>query len=109
MFVVNNTAQWHEDNRALHSSHYSPIFPLQYFPASIIGRINDNSGAAIWYNVDASISTATCPNRLVKYGVISVTNVMTDLKEWKWLYVSGRLHKPVTIMKDNDNIRAAMR
>lgn len=109
VFVVNDTAQWHEENRALHSSHYSPLFPLQFAPSSVLGSITDHFGGAIWYNVDASISTSTCPNRLIKYGVISVANLMADLKDWKWLYVSGRLHKPVTIMKDNESIRAAMR
>ena len=34
--------------------------------------------------------------QLVKYGVISVQDLMEDLMQWKWLYVSGRLHKPVS-------------
>ena len=109
VFVVNDTAQWHQENRALHRSHYSPIFPLPYLPASVFGRITDDYGAAIWYNVDATISTARHSARPIKYGVISVANAMADLQEWKWLYIDGRLHKPVSIMKDNPVIRSAMR
>ncbi len=107
--MVNDTTVWHERNRAMNPNHYSALFPLSYLSSSILGKVTDNYGAGIWYNVDQTVSTSQHPNRLIKYGVISTKNILADLNEWKWLYVSGRLHKPVTIIKDNTLIRESMR
>ncbi len=35
----------------------------------------------------------------MKYGVVSVKTLIDDLLNWRSLYVSGRMHKPVRILK----------
>jgi translocator assembly and maintenance protein 41 len=40
--------------------------------------------------------------------VISVQNLIEDLEQWKTLYVSGRLHKPVKILVSNAKVEQAM-
>ena len=35
---------------------------------------------------------------LMKYGVISTTHLCEDLVDWRTLYVSGRMHKPVRVL-----------
>ena len=35
--------------------------------------------------------------QVIKYGVICLEDLLDDLKTWKWLYTSGRLHKPVRL------------
>lgn len=37
--------------------------------------------------------------QLVKYGVISVDALCKDLLDWETLYVSGRMHKPVSVLR----------
>lgn len=34
--------------------------------------------------------------QLIKYGVIDVARLTHDLQAWESLYVSGRMHKPVS-------------
>ena len=45
----------------------------------------------------------------MKYGVISTADFLTDLTQWKWLYISGRLHKPVEFLTScQDDISNAL-
>ena len=49
------------------------------------------------------------PKQLLKYGVISTADFLTDLTQWKWLYISGRLHKPVQFLTScQDHISSAL-
>jgi translocator assembly and maintenance protein 41 len=43
----------------------------------------------------------------VKYGVIQKDRLIQDLSGWNALYVAGRMHKPVKVLVDDNDVRAA--
>ena len=48
--------------------------------------------------------------QLLKYGVVSTAALETDLLDWEWMYVSGRLHKPVLPLQlpQSPSLRSAL-
>lgn len=106
VFVVDDSLAWHQENMTLNPSHYTTLIP---FSGSLIAYLQDNMGAAMWYNTTIPMNIKRFPKRFMKYGVISQEKFVRDLTEWKWLYVAGRLHKPVMIFRSNDAIDQAMR
>jgi mitochondrial translocator assembly and maintenance protein 41 len=105
IFVVENSESWHEKNMILNPSHYTTLFPLK---ASWIATLESDYGAGIWYNAMVPMRITRYPHRLMKYGVISRRKFLEDMLEWKYLYVAGRLHKPVQILKSQPHIKHAM-
>ena len=89
--VVDNPHKWHKENLAMNSKHYSS---LKWLGPQRITNIQQNYGAGIYYN-----TLVPFEQRLIKYGVISTDTLMSDLNNWDSLYVSGRLHKPVKMVK----------
>ncbi len=106
VFVVNDSVQFHAENIRLNKSHYSF---LKYLGPYYISRIQNDFGAACYYNtlVPIKLDSAdqTC---LIKYGVISQEALIQDLYDWDWLYMSGRLHKPVKIIKKPNIIESLL-
>lgn len=96
IFCVDNPGKWHEANLKENSSHYSA---LKYLGHSMIAKLQEGAGAKVYYNTLVPID-----NFFIKYGVISTQDLITDLLEWSDLYLAGRLHKPVEILKKSTNI-----
>lgn len=44
---------------------------------------------------------------MIKYGVVSIDKLCRDLIDWETLYVAGRMHKPVKILRDDARVRLA--
>ena len=105
VFAVENPQEWHSHNMVLNPSHYTPIINLS---SSAIASIQHNFGARIWYNTLIESKLSRSPKRMMKYGVISKADLVVDLVNWETLYLAGRLHKPVQIMKRNDEVLRAI-
>jgi mitochondrial translocator assembly and maintenance protein 41 len=101
IFVVDDPLEWHTYNMHMNPNHYTPLFPLS---SSQIAWFQDKVGARVWYNTLVPIGVGSMPQRPMKYGVISSAALSEDLTEWTHLYASGRLHKPVNILKGNMNL-----
>lgn len=91
IFCVDNPFRWHSANIRANNSHYSA---LKYLGPNFIAKFQENSGAKVYFNTLVPLEDV-----LIKYGVVSTKDLVTDLLEWSHLYLAGRLHKPVEIIK----------
>jgi translocator assembly and maintenance protein 41 len=97
---VSDPHQWHTDNLKRHPDHYSMISRLG--GPSIITWLQTNFGAKLYFhpyvnlNIDGSLDT-----REIKYGVVSTSDLISDLRHWDYLYLAGRMQKPIVTIKTN--------
>lgn len=99
IMAVTHPHHWHSLNMAQHPRHYAML-------SRLLGGIGISlvqpRGAKIWYNPYIKLD-----DELVKYGIISVDDLCTDLLDWETLYVSGRMHKPVALVTSDARVRLA--
>lgn len=95
VFVVPNAFLWHEENIKLNPKHYSS---LRFFGHRSITRIQEKYGAGVYYN-----TLIPFEDIVFKYGVVSQSTLITDLLDWNYLYLAGRLHKPVITIQSSDS------
>ena len=104
VFVLENAHRWHEENLKRHSKHYSFV---GCFGSNAVVSLQNKLGAGMYYN-----TLVPMEGRVIKYGTISRENFLRDLNDWQWLYISGRLHKPVKFLQrqsDEDILSALKR
>jgi translocator assembly and maintenance protein 41 len=99
IFGVSHTQHFHSLNLRDHRDHYSFLGSLGSYAVS---KVQDNMGAGVYYNPYVVINGI-----MLKYGVVNVDTLYTDLSEWKNLYLAGRLQKPVKILRDDPRLRLA--
>lgn len=98
IFGVTHTQHWHSINMRQHRNHYSGIAS---FGSGLVSSVQ-NWGAGVYFNPYIEMN-----GMLIKYGVTSIENLVTDLSTWDNLYLAGRLQKPVKILRDHPRVRLA--
>ena len=93
IIAVDDPLDFHRKNLEINGKHYS--FLRMLGPRGVC-RIQERMGAKIYYNTLVPVDDG---KNLIKYGVIKTQDLINDLLDWETLYVSGRLHKPVNIIR----------
>ena len=99
VFGVTFTQHWHSLNLNQHRDHYSWLGSLG---SGAVSYVQDSWGAGVYYNTYVIVNGI-----LIKYGVVNIDALCRDLTEWDTLYLAGRLHKPVKILRDDARVRLA--
>ncbi|KAK9937239.1 hypothetical protein M0R45_014042 [Rubus argutus] len=102
---VSDPQQWHSENLKLNNDHYASWMVL------LGGGQTDHIGVGVHFNPFVSWN-----DKMFKYGVVRMHDLVRDISNWERFYLSGRLQKPVQIISDNldianvnsVNLRAAM-
>lgn len=100
VFAVSHPSHWHSINLNQNKDHYSMI--ARIFGSNVISILQTKVGAGVWFNVECMVR-----GRIIKYGVVSVDTLTSDLLDWESLYLAGRMHKPILILRDEPRIRLA--
>lgn len=85
--VTNDAQEFHRENMAKNPYHYSL---LRLLGPKMLEKVQCNFAARVYYNTHVNVG-----KRKIKYGIISYENAKQDLLDWRWIYIAGRLHKPV--------------
>ncbi|KAF3766976.1 hypothetical protein M406DRAFT_24868, partial [Cryphonectria parasitica EP155] len=99
IFGVTYTQHWHSLNLNQHRDHYSGLGSLG---SAAVSYVQDHMGAGVYFNTHVVVNGI-----LIKYGVVNIDSLCRDLTDWDTLYLAGRLHKPVKILRDDARVRLA--
>ncbi|KAH0832326.1 Mmp37-domain-containing protein [Lanmaoa asiatica] len=76
-------------------------YPLhaRAFGSSFVSNVQA-FGPGLWFNTYVPMHGV-----MIKYGVTTVDTLCGDLLNWRTLYLAGRMHKPIRIIKDDARVR----
>lgn len=97
LFAVTHSAHWHSINLAQHPSHY-PL-AARWLGSDFVSSVQAIA-PGVWFNAYVPYKGVT-----IKYGVTTVDNLCADLLYWRALYLAGRMHKPIRIIRDDARVR----
>ncbi|KAI5667241.1 hypothetical protein M9H77_17094 [Catharanthus roseus] len=92
---VSDPEKWHSENLAMNRNHYAS-WMVHLGGARLITDVADEIGVGVHFNPFVSVN-----NKMFKYGVVRMHDLIEDILGWKSFYLSGRLQKPVNIVVDN--------
>lgn len=96
---------WHRDNIAQNPDHYSS---LKRYGAGFVTKYQRLIPANVYFNTLIPIPEE---NVTIKYGVVAKNDLVKDCLTWKYLYLAGRLQKPVQIVSESvpEDIKQVLR
>ncbi|XP_028097363.1 phosphatidate cytidylyltransferase, mitochondrial-like isoform X2 [Camellia sinensis] len=84
---VSNPLQWHTEV----SVELQPLpFPFLYFSVLFFFSVADEIGVGVHFN-----PFVTWKDKMFKYGVVRMDDLVRDVLKWERFYLSGRLQKPI--------------
>ncbi|CEP08102.1 hypothetical protein [Parasitella parasitica] len=99
IFGVSHPGHWHDLNMQQNPHHYSGIRALG---SGAVALLQEKVGAGVYFNPYVQVNGMN-----IKYGVVSIDKLCKDLIDWETLYLAGRMHKPVKILRDDSRVRLA--
>jgi len=96
IFIVDDPEQWHRQNMST-ANYYHYSMWLRLFGSPFVSYIQ-SLGPGVLYNPFISVQGH---QMMIKYGVITTSQLVDDLVYWRSLYVAGRLQKPVLFLNDS--------
>ncbi|KAL7418097.1 mitochondrial matrix Mmp37-domain-containing protein [Mrakia frigida] len=100
IFATTHADHFHSINMQNNPSHY-PAY-MRAMGSGAVSWIQEHGGAGVWFNADVPVEGVR-----IKYGVVTMDHLCKDLIEWQTLYLSGRMHKPIRIIKDDPRVKLA--
>lgn len=95
--VVKDDLAFHRANVALNPSHYW-----------VVPGVSDTASWCTWWQrhrpprwLGRNPGLYFLLTDTLKYGVVQVDDLRDDLRDWKYLYLAGRMHKPVLTLIDD--------
>jgi translocator assembly and maintenance protein 41 len=101
IFGVTSTDHWHSLNLRQNRHHYS-LLGAGPFGTWQVSKVQEAFGAGVYFNPYVVVNGIT-----IKYGVVNIDTLVDDLANWNTMYIAGRLHKPVKILRDSARVRYA--
>ena len=98
IFIVDDPKEWHQQNMSTPNYYHYSVW-LRLFGSPFVSFVQ-SLGPGVLYNPFIAVKDH---QMMIKYGVITTSQLVDDLVYWRSLYIAGRLHKPVLFL--NDTVR----
>ncbi|XP_076929106.1 uncharacterized protein LOC143593329 [Bidens hawaiensis] len=95
---VADPQQWHSENLKMNRDHYAS-WMASVDGVKLITKAADHIGVGVHFNPFVSWN-----DKMYKYGVVHMDDLVEDMLSWKRFYLSGCLQKPVRVIVDNKEI-----